>query len=81
MLLSIGSDPCNTVLATNIGFSEKWCHWINQFVSKGSIGVKVNVHVEKYFQIKKGLRQRDPLSHLLFNLVADMLATMISGGK
>jgi hypothetical protein len=24
------------------GFSEKWCHWIDQFMSKGSIGVKVN---------------------------------------
>jgi hypothetical protein len=24
------------------GFVEKWCQWINHFVTKGSIGIKVN---------------------------------------
>jgi hypothetical protein len=37
------------------GFSQKWCHWINQFVGKGSVGVKVNDDVGRYFQTKKGL--------------------------
>jgi hypothetical protein len=36
------------------GFSEKWCHWIDQFVSKGSVGVKVNDEIDRYFQTKKG---------------------------
>jgi hypothetical protein len=63
------------------GFSQKWCHWINQFVSKGSVGVKVNDDVGRYFQTKKGLRQGYPLSPLLFNLVADMLAILISRAK
>jgi hypothetical protein len=63
------------------GFSQKWCHWINQFISKGSVGVKVNDDVGRYFQTKKGLRQGDPLSPLLFNLVADMLAILISRAK
>jgi hypothetical protein len=30
------------------GFSEKWCHWINQFVSKESVGVKVNDNISRY---------------------------------
>ena len=25
------------------GFTEKWCKWIELFVSKGSVGIKVNV--------------------------------------
>lgn len=32
-----------------IGFSKKWCQWINQFVSKGSVGIKVNDDVGRYF--------------------------------
>jgi hypothetical protein len=60
------------------GFSEKWCLWINEFVNKGSVGIKVNNKVGRFFQTKKGLRQGDPLSPLLFNLVADMLATLIA---
>jgi hypothetical protein len=38
------------------GFSDKWYNWINQFVCKGSVGVKVNENVGRYFQIKKGLK-------------------------
>jgi hypothetical protein len=37
--------------------------------------------VGRYFQTKKGLIQGDPLSSLLFNLVADMLATLITRAR
>ena len=63
------------------GFPDKWCKWIETFVSRGSVGIKVNDDVGKFFQMKKGLRQGDPLSPLLFNLVADMLAIMIARAK
>jgi hypothetical protein len=63
------------------GFSEKWCQWINQIITKGSVGIKINDNVSRYFQTKKGLRQGDPLSPLLFNLIADMLNLLISRAK
>ena len=44
-------------------------------------GVKVNDDIGKNFQTKKGLRQGDPLSPLLFNLVADMLAILIARAR
>jgi hypothetical protein len=63
------------------GFSQTCCNWVNHFVSKGCVGIKVNDDVGCCFQTKKGLRQGDPLSALLFNLVADMLTILISRAK
>jgi hypothetical protein len=63
------------------GFWGKWCHWINQIVSKGSVGVKVNDNNGQYFLTKKGLRQGDSLSHMLFNLIGDMLSILINRAK
>jgi hypothetical protein len=41
----------------------------------------VNDNIGQYFQTKKDLRQGDPLSTLFFNLVADMLLTLINRAK
>jgi hypothetical protein len=63
------------------GFDPKWCQWINNFIEKGSVGIRVNDDIGHYFQTRKGLRQGDPLSPVLFNLVADVLAIMIQRAK
>jgi hypothetical protein len=63
------------------GFSDEWRSLINSFMSGGSVAIKVNEDVGKYFQTLKGLRQGDPLSPMLFNIVADMLAIMIKRAK
>jgi hypothetical protein len=55
-----------------------WHQWVYHFVSGGCVAVKVNNDVAMYFQTKKGLRQDDPLSPILFNLLVDMLAIFIS---
>ena len=63
------------------GFAPAWCHWIMQFVQGGSVGIRVNDDIGHYFQTRKGLRQGDPLSPMLFNIVADMLAILIARAK
>ena len=50
-------------------------------VSGGSVGVKINDDIGNFFQTKTGLRQGDPLSPVLFNVVADMLAVLISRAR
>ena len=63
------------------GFSPDWCNWIDQIVKGGSVSIKINDEVGHFFQTKKGVRQGDPQSPILFNLVADMLATLIFWAK
>jgi hypothetical protein len=67
--------------AKNLDFSAEWRVLINSFVSGGSVAIKVNDDVGRYFQTLKGLRHGDPLSPMLFNIVADMLAIMIEHAK
>jgi hypothetical protein len=63
------------------GFDPKWCTWIQKFIEKGSVGIRVNNDIGHYFQTKKGLRQGDPMSPILFNIIAYMLAILIARAK
>jgi hypothetical protein len=63
------------------GFSPKWCRWVEGMVSGGSVGIKVNDEIGPFFQTRRGLCQGDPMSPILFNIVADMLALLIRRAK
>ena len=51
------------------------------FHSRGSLGIKINDQIGQNFQTLKGLRQGDPLSPILFDIVVDMLAILINRAK
>jgi hypothetical protein len=42
------------------GFCEKWCTWIKQVVTGGTVYVKINNKMGPYFVSHKGVRQGDP---------------------
>jgi hypothetical protein len=58
-------------------FSAKWISWIKSFIKGSSVRVNVDDDVGHFFQTRNVLRQGNPLSPILFNIVIDMLAVLI----
>ena len=53
------------------GFSPDWINKIKSLLYNGSVGIRLNDMNSDFFLTGKGVRQGDPASPLLFNLVAD----------
>jgi hypothetical protein len=62
-------------------FPPKWLEWMKQIIEGGRVGININGEDGQFFNTYKGLRQGDPLSPLMFNLVSDTLATMFENGN
>jgi hypothetical protein len=63
------------------GFSSMWCFWISSDISRGHVGIKVNDEIGTNHKTHKGLRQGDPVSPTLLNIVVDMLAILVNRVK
>ena len=63
------------------GFCDTWRKWIEAFTEGRNVGIKVNEQLGSYFQTRKGLRQGDPLSPILFHIVVGVLAIIIERAK
>ncbi|KAJ9553924.1 hypothetical protein OSB04_017969 [Centaurea solstitialis] len=59
-----------------MGFGQKWCHWIMGCLNSASVSVLVNGSPTPEFNMERGLRQGDPLSPLLFLIVGEALQIM-----
>jgi hypothetical protein len=63
------------------GFGVIWLQWMRSIFNSGTSVVLLNGVPSKVFHCKRGVRQGDPLSPLLFVLAADFLQTLLNKAK
>ncbi|XP_019431606.1 PREDICTED: uncharacterized protein LOC109338757 [Lupinus angustifolius] len=60
------------------GFNDKFVNWISTILQSDKLSINVNGENVGFFSCKRGVRQGDPLSSLLFCIVEDVLSRGIS---
>jgi hypothetical protein len=63
------------------GFNHTWLSWMENIFNFGTSSILLNGVPGKTFHCKRGARQGDPLSPLLFVLAADFLQTLLNKSK
>lgn len=70
-----------TQMLESFGFGSTWTKWVKGCISSTRVSVLVNGSPSPEFCPQKGLRQGDPLSSFLFNVVVEGLNILISRAK
>ena len=64
-------------LLQQCGFSEKWKRWIRCCISTVKFSILINGCPSDFFRSSRGLRQGDPLSPFLFDIIMEALSRML----
>lgn len=68
-------------MLSKFGFGTRWVRWMKACVPSAKISVLVNGSPTPEFCPQRGLRQGDPLSPFLFNIVTEGLNILLSRAK
>jgi retron-type reverse transcriptase len=60
------------------GFPDKWILWVDSLLNSATTSVLLNGTAGKEFLCKRGVRQGDPLSPILFAIAADLIQYAIN---
>jgi hypothetical protein len=60
------------------GFDDLWMKWMENIFTSGTSSILLNGVPGKTFHCRRGVRQGDPLSPLLFVLAADLLQSLLN---
>jgi len=63
------------------GFGERWIKWSESILNSATSSILFNGVQGKRFRCKRGVKQGDPLSPLLFVLAADLLQSIVNKAK
>jgi hypothetical protein len=63
------------------GFGDIFCDWVMRVVRGGRVAIRVNNEIGPHFPTFAGVRQEDPLSPLIFDVVGDGLALLMKKGQ